>query len=373
MPGLLSWNNNSRYNPISSTLNFASNIGNNINQIGIEEERKRQAEAARQQAIAEQQAQQQQQQQQNTPQQTKKSLDQLVQQNMPQAMVDAQKGENWFERNLLDRKSNEKIAQQLARTRASKQFQEQNNYTPNQTVTNYNAQTQQMASQDPRGLLEKGIEGGADMVQGIEDPFIRTGTAIGNLMAQPAIDQARQARLNLQNTLAQTTQEAGQKMNDTSLPLAERQRWRNVFNNSIGQAGKTYNQAQNFEKNQEQIFDPYKGAAAVGELGLDLLSASQLSPELAGGRLAGGAAVRTAAENLAKRQAAKSALARFGANVAKNAGIGAAYGGLGTVESEGVNTNFNDLLKNAAIGGAIGGAVPVGVAGVCCSRCKGCK
>lgn len=108
-------------------------------------------------------------------------------------------------------------------------------------------------------------------------------------------------------------------------------------------------QDKSFQERQQQIIDrtdPVKGAAAVGELGLDIATAG------VGGQAAK-AGIKTVTEGgkLLSTQLAKDAAA--------GAGIGAAYGAEGTVQQQGAQTNIGDVAKNALLGAGIGGVTPL--------------
>jgi len=104
-----------------------------------------------------------------------------------------------------------------------------------------------------------------------------------------------------------------------------------------------------FQARQQQIIertDPVKGAAALGEIGLDIATAGVGTKAAKGGI----DAIRTGGKFFTP-QLAKDAAA--------GAGIGALYGANGTVEQQGAQTNVGDVAKNAAIGAALGGATPI--------------
>lgn len=101
-----------------------------------------------------------------------------------------------------------------------------------------------------------------------------------------------------------------------------------------------------FRKRQEQIIertDPVKGAGAVGELGLNVVTGGTAPTIIKNaGKLLGKEIVKTAAGGAA---------------------AGVAYGAAGTAQRQGSEANIGDYLRDAAIGGTIGGAVPVALKG----------
>lgn len=121
-------------------------------------------------------------------------------------------------------------------------------------------------------------------------------------------------------------------------------------------------QDKDFQARQDQIrerVDPVKGAAAVGEVGLDILTAGTLRAGAtalkAGLKEGAGTAAETGLKITAKNAGAK-ALAK---ESAKQAGVGAGYGTLGTLEDKGSDANAQDIALNTAFGAGLGAVAPV--------------
>lgn len=97
--------------------------------------------------------------------------------------------------------------------------------------------------------------------------------------------------------------------------------------------------------------DPLKNAAALGEIGLDIITAGTL-------------------EGATKTARAATATTKLGraTQIAKQAGIaaipGTIAGGLSAVEQKGAQATPQDILTSAAVGGALSGAIPVVGAGL---------
>lgn len=87
--------------------------------------------------------------------------------------------------------------------------------------------------------------------------------------------------------------------------------------------------------------DPVKGAAAVGSVGLDVLTAG------VGGEAA----------NITGKASSKMAAKRIAENAAKGAVPGAGSGALGAVEENGKDTSVGDVAKGALLGAGVGGVV----------------
>lgn len=84
--------------------------------------------------------------------QTRKTLDDLVEANMEQARKDATQGEGFFGRNILNRKAIEERAKTLARTRAARQYQEKYGYVKDPTVLEFVGQTSNNAAAESERL-----------------------------------------------------------------------------------------------------------------------------------------------------------------------------------------------------------------------------
>ena len=108
-----------------------------------------------------------------------------------------------------------------------------------------------------------------------------------------------------------------------------------------------------FQARQQQIIertDPVKGAAAFGELGLDIATAG-----------VGGQAAKAGIKTIA--QGGKFFSQQLAKDVAGGAGIGALYGTTGAVGQKGSDVTATDIITNAAAGAALGGVIPVATKG----------
>ena len=102
------------------------------------------------------------------------------------------------------------------------------------------------------------------------------------------------------------------------------------------------------QDNIRERVDPVKGAAAVGEIGLDVASLGTASTLLKGGKVS-----RAAGKLIAPSTIKQGA--------ASGAAFGSAYGTLGTAQNKGADASIADYATGAIVGGAVGGALGAGV------------
>lgn len=95
-----------------------------------------------------------------TPEQTqeqknKQILDDLTEANMADARADSEQGEGWIGRNLLNRKAIEERAKTLARSRATKDFQEKYGWNRDPAVLDYGSETRKMGEAESARLKQQ--------------------------------------------------------------------------------------------------------------------------------------------------------------------------------------------------------------------------
>ena len=221
----------------------------------------------------------------------------------------------------------------------------------------------------------------------------RTGEGIAEVGAEitGVNEQERARQAQSSEETVRIIRELGKKM-QSAKTKEEKDRYKNAIRNI---ANIDSEQTKSFQDRQSQIIeraDPVKGAAAVGEIGLDIITGGTGRSLLFGGKAAMKTGQLATKSNIAKNVAdglktgrgglggaidkADSYLnaTRFGRGVnafanprgikqglVSGSGIGASYGALGTAENLGSEASPVDYLINTTIGGAMGGTL--GVAG----------
>lgn len=101
---------------------------------------------------------------------TTQQIDKLAAENLPQARKEAEQGEGWLGRNILNRKAIAERAKTIARSRATSQYQAQNDYKRNPVVADYGKETMRMAGEESE-RLKKNTEG----LEKFENKLVKAG------------------------------------------------------------------------------------------------------------------------------------------------------------------------------------------------------
>ncbi len=185
--------------------------------------------------------------------------------------------------------------------------------------------------------------------EGIAAPYARIGQGFAEVINEATGGAQRERDLLKQRQADDITiiRQLGEKIRNAKTD-EERQRFRTALRNIV-----TQSDAQDVTDiaRQNQIAertDPVKGAAAVGQVGLDILTAGTASNLLRGGR-----AAQAVGRIIAPRGALQGA--------ASGAAVGGLYGITGTAIDKGANADLADygfgFGAGALTGGAVGGAL----------------
>lgn len=187
----------------------------------------------------------------------------------------------------------------------------------------------------------------------IADPFVRTGQGIAEVVGEATgvNQQIRDNNQKAQQSNTDLVMQAGKKMKDPTLTQTQRDRWAKVFKDAAGD-NSAYKNAQDYNNQQIERTDPVKGAAAIGDIGLQVLTAGTLGA----GATAAKVAAQEAAVNGAKAIAEGTAKAA-GRKIITNIGQGALQGGVSAVEQKGSKVTAKDIASGAAGGAVTGGAL----------------
>lgn len=184
-------------------------------------------------------------------------------------------------------------------------------------------------------------------------------------------ERERQANTKRQEDDLATIKSLGEKIK-SSTDEAQKEKYRTALR---AIAKTSDEQDATFSGTQAQIAertDPLKAAGAAAEVGLDIITAGQISPWLKGAKATlktGEAAMQTGKLFKSSKSVAKTGidiLAKKGSKetakkVAKSTGsgalIGTGYGLAGTLEDKGGEATTADYITNGAIGGTIGGVL----------------
>lgn len=251
---------------------------------------------------------------------TQKELDALAASNLEKSRKQAEQGQNWLERTLLNRGSNEERAKVDARTRAVNQYQEKHGWNSNKDVLDFNAATLKKAgtnSQKARDTIEN-TKKAVDVMRYIP------GAGLGELGAN-AIRGNFSGSKEADDTLLREQFDLNQSQ-IASLP----------------------------QKDRDKYLKFAKGGLAAGVLDVVGLGAGSLVKNTAKGGIkqalqaTARGSVKDVAKQLATKQGAKM--------VAKNAAVGATAGGVigfGGAKAMGAD---NETALQAGVRGAGGGA-----------------
>lgn len=251
---------------------------------------------------------------------TQKELDALAASNLEKSRKQAEQGQNWIQRNVLNRGSNEERAKVDARTRAVNEYQEKHGWNADKDVLDFSAATLKKAgtnSQKARDTIEN-TKKAVDVMRYIP------GAGLGELGAN-AIRGNFSGSKEADDTLLREQFDLNQSQ-IASLP----------------------------QKDRDKYLKFAKGGLAAGVLDVVGLGAGSLVKNTAKGGIkqalqaTARGSVKDVAKQLATKQGAKM--------VAKNAAVGATAGGVigfGGAKAMGAD---NETALQAGVRGAGGGA-----------------
>jgi hypothetical protein len=219
-------------------------------------------------------------------------------------------------------------------------------------------QKQIQATQQGNNAIQNiaGAVGGfaSGVAEGIAAPFKRTGEGIAEVINEVTGGAAaeRQAAEQQQTQSIELIKSLGQKMRSATSE-EEKNRYREAIRKISGISDQQY---KDFQARQNQIIertDPVKGAAAVGELGLNVITGGTV------GAAVKGASAASKATNVAQKLITPTGVKQ---GIASGAIQGAAYGATSTAQQMGTDATAMDYASGIGIGavtgGALGGVVP---------------
>lgn len=193
---------------------------------------------------------------------------------------------------------------------------------------------------------------GKGLVSALTSSYGRVGNAVGEtLYSGIKGDQEQRNFQEGQKVIQSTLDKANQKLKDPTVTPQQRERWNSVRQSSSRDLDKLYAGRDTRLKEVIDRTDPVKGAAAIADVGLDLVTAGTLGGAKAGlksGKLASKSLAKEAAE-----QASKSTARRI-AEPAITSGIS---GGFNAVAQNGRNTRPLDIGVGVGIGATAGAAL----------------
>lgn len=190
--------------------------------------------------------------------------------------------------------------------------------------------------------------------EAIAEPFRRTGEGVAEVVNEITGGAAREREIQ-QQASQQTldiVRDLGKKMQE-----AKTEEEKNRYREGIKRVLKVdEEQLKRFQERQGQIIertDPVKGAAAVGEIGLNVVTGGT-----AGAAIKGAQGV-SKATNIAQKLISPSGVRQ---GIASGAAQGAIYGATGTALQQGSEADLADYATGvgtgALVGGVVGGVVP---------------
>lgn len=195
----------------------------------------------------------------------------------------------------------------------------------------------------------------------IAAPFKRLGAGTGEVIYQMTggADKDQKQFEESQTRMLNNYKDAVANAKSATDPV-KKQRFQKLAEKIQEDMGTSYKDRVKRLNDTMEATDPTKAAAAVGEIGLNILTAGAGGAAAQGSKAIGKEAVVQAGKEAASqggRLAAK--------NIAKNAGIGAVQGAgsgaLGAVEQKGKDTKLSDVATGALMGGIMGGGMTAGL------------
>lgn len=190
--------------------------------------------------------------------------------------------------------------------------------------------------------------------EAIAEPFRRTGEGVAEVINEVTggAERERQVQQQSQQESIELIKNLGEKMRS-----AETEEEKNRYREAIRKiSGISDDQFKRFQERQGQIIeraDPVKGAAAIGEIGLNVVTGGT-----AGAAIKGAQGV-SKATNIAQKLISPTGVRQ---GIASGAAQGALYGATGTALQQGSEADVGDYAAGvgtgAVFGGAVGGIVP---------------
>lgn len=197
------------------------------------------------------------------------------------------------------------------------------------------------------GAIGRGVVGaGGALVGALTSAYDRLGKGYGEVIGEATgvSGRARQTQLQSQQMAANTIKGLSDILRSPNASAEQKARARQAIQNISKTSLATSTE---FTKRQAEIAertDPLKGLAAVGEVGLDVLTAGTL-PAIKG------------AIKVGKGLSTAQKVAKVAKPIAGGAGIGGLYGALSEVEQKGAKATPGGIAKSAGVGILTGGGL----------------
>jgi len=210
------------------------------------------------------------------------------------------------------------------------------------------AAIKRQASQKKPNLLEDIGNFGKAVGEGTAAPFKRVGEGTAEVIHEVAggAQEERDAQSASSAADIKMIKSLGTTIKNAKTQ-AEKDRARSALSKIMKVSDE---QAKTFQDRQAEIIertDPIKGAAAVGEVGLNIITGGSI------GAVAKGAGAATKGARVAQKLISPTTVKQA---VASGAAQGAAYGALGTAREKGADANLQDYASSIGIGALAGGA-----------------
>lgn len=218
--------------------------------------------------------------------------------------------------------------------------------------------------------IKKSQEQGGDLVssvgnfakgvgEAIAAPFVRIGEGTAEVVNELTGGAERERQLQAQSRQEniQLIKSLGEKMRAAKTE-EEKDRYREAIRRVSAIDDQQFKEFQERQQQTIERTDPIKGAAAVGEIGLNVLTGGTV------GAVVKGTNAASKATNVAQKLISPTGVKQ---GIASGLAQGAVYGALGTAEDKGSQATAEDYVKGVAggtlLGGATGGIIPAVVKG----------
>lgn len=209
---------------------------------------------------------------------------------------------------------------------------------------------------DKAGDLAKALPGA--LISGYKRIGEGTAEVIGEVTGEN--QSIRDNYAKMQNEQTETIKLAGEKLKDKSLSAEERKRWQALLDKTA-KDDTPLKESQEYNQEQIEKTDPVKAAAAIGSIGLDVVTGGALKAVAAGGKLANNASKTNKLINAANKVTNPNGLKQ---GVASGATLGAGYGALAEFEDKGSEGTIGGAAMGAVTGAALGGVLGGAIGGV---------
>lgn len=222
---------------------------------------------------------------------------------------------------------------------------------------------QKQKSSDTRSNFQKLKDVGKDVAKSAVSSYDRVGKGVGEALGfdTKTSKDARQAESNLVEQNNRIIADYGKRLKDPNLDPKKREQYQATINLAKQQNDEVFKTATETNKQVMERTDPVKGAAAVGSIGFDILTAGTVTGT---GKAAANTVARKQIEKLAAKEIAEFGAKQVAKRVASGAAQGAVSGALSAVGEKGKDTSVKDIAKGAAGGAVTGGAVTFAAAGL---------